>query len=143
MILQLRVINGDVYDTPELMETRPASRDEFVQMADILRIQKLLEKETIRLHSNDGLSSLKWIEALKKDGSILAFKSSSDPPPEGSGLAPDVFVLCIQTTYQKQLFSRLGHHFSAIDATHNTTHYENTSLFTVLNRDKWGHGKCR
>lgn len=27
-----------------------------------------------------------------------------------------------------------------IDATHNTTYYENMSLFTVLVRDRWGHG---
>ena len=33
------------------------------------------------------------------------------------------------------------HAFAGIDATHNTTHYENTNLFTVIVRDKWGYGK--
>jgi hypothetical protein len=66
---------------------------------------------------------------------------SCDPPPPGSHLARDAFILIIQTAYQKELFEALGNFFIGIDATHNTTHYENVSLFTVIARDQWGHGK--
>lgn len=38
------------------------------------------------------------------------------------------------------MFHRFGTKFAAIDATHNTTHYENMSLFTLLVRDNFGHG---
>ena len=43
----------------------------------------------------------------------------------------------IQTKYQKEVFGKYGHTFAGLDATHNTTHYENTSLFTVIVRDRW------
>ena len=60
---------------------------------------------------------------------------------DGSGLAVDTFVLMIQTHYQKEVFEKYGHGFAGIDATHNTTHYENMSLFTVIIQDNWGHGE--
>lgn len=74
-------------------------------------------------------------------GAILGFKSSEDPVPKGSDLARDTFALIIQTEYQREVFKKYGHAFAGLDATHNTTYYENTSLFTVIVRDKWGHGK--
>ena len=95
----------------------------------------------MRLHRNDGQSVLQWVDKLRKADEILAFKSSADPPPENSGLAGDTFVLIIQTRYQKEVFKKHGHSSAGIDATHNTTHYANTSLFTVNVRDRWGHGK--
>ena len=49
----------------------------------------------------------------------------------------------IQTKYQKEVFRKYGHTFAGLDATHNTTHYENTSLFTVIVCDQWGHGKSK
>jgi hypothetical protein len=101
----------------------------------------LIESEEIRLHPNDGESVVQWVEHLRKAGEILAFKSGADPAPKGSGLAVDSFVLMIQTRYQKEVFEKYGHAFVGIDATHNTTHYENMSLFTVIVRDHWGHGE--
>jgi len=67
-------------------------------------------------------------------------KTSSDEPPASSGLDNDSFVLVIQTRYQQECWQKHGPRFAGIDATHNTTHYENMSLFTLLVRDRWGHG---
>ena len=52
-----------------------------------------------------------------------------------SGLEEDTFVLLIQTAYQHEIFKSHGESFAGIDATHNTTHYQNTSLFTMLVQD--------
>ena len=93
------------------------------------------------MHRNDGESVVQWVEHLRKFGEILAFKSSAEPAPDGSGLTADTFVLVIQTHYQKEVFEKYGHGFAGIDATHNTTHYENMSLFTIIVRDNWGHGE--
>ena len=93
------------------------------------------------MHRNDGESVLQWVDCLQKSGEILAFKSSAEPAPGGSGLAPDTFVLIIQTRYQKEVFEKYGQAFAGVDATHDTTHYENTSLFTVIVQDHWGHGE--
>ena len=110
------------------------------QASDV-HYQRGIESEQIRLHRNDGESVLQWVERLREDGDILGFKSSADPAPKDSSLAENAFVLMIQTQYQREIFGKYGHTFVGLDATHNTTHYENTSLFTVIVRDRWGHGE--
>jgi hypothetical protein len=80
------------------------------------------------------------VERLREKGAVLAFKSSGDAPPLGSSLSPGAFVLILQNEYQRKMFNEHGNKFSGIDATHNTTQYENVSLFTVIVRDRWGHG---
>lgn len=108
--------------------------------SDILN-QRGIEAEKIRLARDDGQSVLLWVDQLRKDGDLLAFKSSADAVPKDSGLDEDAFVLAMQTPYQREVFEKYGHAFAGLDATHNTTHYVNTSLFTIIVRDRWGHGK--
>ena len=114
----------------------------FVLNNLLIGLKRGIESEEIRLHQNDGQSVLEWVEKLRKEGSILGFKSSMDLPPQGSGLAKETFALIIQNDYQREAFAKYGHHsFAGLDATHNTTHYENMSLFTVIVHDHWGHGE--
>jgi hypothetical protein len=40
------------------------------------------------------------------------------------------------------MFQELGNALICIDATHNTTCYAGLPLFTIMARDRWGHGKC-
>lgn len=100
----------------------------------------MIEQETVRLSPNDGSSVLKWVHILKERGDFVRMKTSVDQPPEGSNLERDSFVLIIQTQYQRECWQKHGARFAGIDATHNTTHYQGMSLFTLLVRDKWGHG---
>jgi len=101
----------------------------------------MIEEETVRLATQDGASVLKWVETLHARGHYVEVKTSSDEPPSGSGLdKPDTFALIMQTKYQRECWIKHGGRFAGIDATHNTTHYENMSLFTLLVRDRWGHG---
>jgi len=100
-----------------------------------------MEAQEIRLHPHDGPSIVLWAAWLREEGALLAFKANCDSPPVGSTLARNAFVLIVQTEYQKKSFQNLGNSFMGIDATHNTTHYENVSLFTLIVRDKWGHGE--
>ena len=64
----------------------------------------MLEAENIRLDKDDGKSMLHWVDKLWESGEIIAFKSSISAIPEGSALAPDAFVLEIQTEYQKEVY---------------------------------------
>jgi hypothetical protein len=101
-----------------------------------------MEAEEIRLHPQDGPSIIQWAARLREEEALLAFKMSCDLPPVGSALASNTFLLIVQTKYQRDMFQSLGGSFMGIDATHNTTHYENVSLFTVITRDRWGHGEA-
>lgn len=114
----------------------------FITLIILIRFpQRMLEAENIRLDANDGESVLQWVERLRESGEVLAFKSSTCAVPKGSNLAADAFVLVIQTKYQQEMYRKWGNEFIGIDATHNTTHYEKMSLFTIMVRDQWGHGK--
>jgi hypothetical protein len=68
------------------------------------------------------------------------YKDKQDPSPEGSDLADNLFALYIQTKYQVEAYERLGNGFLGIDVTHNVTQYKGILLFTLMARDKWGHG---
>lgn len=100
-------------------------------MIQDLSYQKAIESKTIHLHQDDGQSILLWVERLQRTGDLLTFKSSSDKPRTGSGMEEDTFVLLIQTAYQCEMFRSHGESFAGIDATHNTSHYQNTSIYNA------------
>ncbi|KAJ7611272.1 hypothetical protein FB45DRAFT_760684 [Roridomyces roridus] len=135
---------GDDDEVFSSLEDRlPAFRDEFVELRDVRRIIKQIEAEEIRLDSNDGRSTLRWVEKLRARGALLGFKSRTDTPPSGSGLDTDTFTLMVQTKWQQTMYEERGGGMLYIDATHNVTMYENLNLTTIIVRDEWGHGKQR
>ena len=139
-VYELKQIQGNVHHESNLKNLQQpdyqASRREFITMADIHQIRKLLEAESVRKHAKDSMSVLEWVDHCCSNGWLLAFKASSDPVPTGSHLQENVFVLCIQTAYQQECFQKHSKFFVGIDATHNTTYYDNMSLFTVLIHDR-------
>jgi hypothetical protein len=112
-----------------------------IQLHDIRRIEKQIEAETVHLDPDNGISTLRWVHNLQRKGQLLGFKSRSDPPPLGSGLDQDIFVCMIQTNWQRSMFAKYGKGILCIDATHNTTMYENMNLTTLVVQDRWGHGE--
>lgn len=133
-------------------------RSQFITMADICRIevcircpgapassrdtcwQAEIEAEDIRLHPKDGESVRLWVDNLRKQGAVLSFKGCDDAPPDGSGLESGCFNLIIQTEEQRKHFKDHGNNFAGMDGTHNTTHYDGMTLYTMMVRDRWGHG---
>ncbi|KAJ7665805.1 hypothetical protein B0H17DRAFT_951239 [Mycena rosella] len=79
-------LENDLDDTDD---TGVATRAEFIELRDIQSIQKDIEAETVRLHPDDGQSSMLWVKQLRAKGHLLGFKSKTDPVPPGSNLAPD------------------------------------------------------
>ncbi|KAJ7210954.1 hypothetical protein C8J57DRAFT_1097961 [Mycena rebaudengoi] len=141
----LQLIHHGVYHEDALFEqdldgTAVAARSEFIQLRDIRRIEKKLEAENVRLHPDDGRSTLLWVENLRAKDHLLGFKSKTDPPPPSSNLASDVFFLAFQTSWQRKMFAKHGEHLLCIDATHNVTMYEKLNLTTLVVRDRWAHG---
>ncbi|KAJ6552239.1 hypothetical protein DFH09DRAFT_833175, partial [Mycena vulgaris] len=115
------VYNQDRLFDPDLDDGIAVSRTEFIELRDIRKIQKEIEAETVQLHPDDGQSVLKWVERLRAKDHLLGFKSRTDPPPTGSGIPPDTFLLMIQTKWQRDMFAKYGEPLLCIDATHNVT----------------------
>jgi hypothetical protein len=115
-------------------------RDHYITMGEICRIRKEVLRAEIRLDANDAHSTRIWVDKLQSQGDFVYYKDKRDPPPEGSDLASNLFILCIQSTFQKGAYERLGNGFLGIDATHNVTQYKGILLFTLMARDNWGHG---
>ena len=114
--------------------------DYYITMRDITRLRRIVEEDHIRLDNNDAISIRLWVTRLQQGGVEVALKDKVDPPPPGSGVEEDCFILCVQTEYQRDCFRALGSNFLSIDATHNTTQYAGVQLFTLIVRDFWGHG---
>jgi hypothetical protein len=115
-------------------------RDHYLTMGEIARVRKAVDQETVELDPNDTTSTRLWVDDLEAEGHFVSYKSKWDLPPDGSDLVRNAFVLCIQTDYQLDSFRCLGNSFLGIDATHNVTQYKGLLLFTMMARDRWGHG---
>jgi hypothetical protein len=124
----------------DLDKTAVASRNEFIQLRDIRRIEKDIEAETVQLHPDDGQSTIRWVENLRAKGHLLGFKSKTDPSPPDSCVPEDAFTLMTQTDWQRHMFQKYGGDLLCIDATHNVMMYENLNLTSLVVRDKWAHG---
>ena len=109
-------------------------------MGQICRIRKEVLRGDIWLDNNDAHSTWIWVDKLRAQGDFVYYKDKRDPPPEGSDLADNLFMLCIQSQFQREAYKRLGNGFLGIDATHNVTQYKGILLFTLMARDNWGHG---
>jgi hypothetical protein len=115
-------------------------RDYYITMDEISQVWKSVDQEIIELDPNDANSTWTWVHELEAKGHNVFYKSKQDLPPEGSDLASQLFILCIQTKFQLAYFWDLGNSFLGIDATHNVTQYKGILLFTIMAWDRWGHG---
>jgi hypothetical protein len=115
-------------------------RDHYITTGEICRIRKEVLRTDIQLDANDAHSTQIWVDKLRTQGKFVYYKDKRDPPPMGSDLANNLFALCIQTKFQKGAYEHLRNGFLGIDTTHNVTQYKGILLFTLMARDKWGHG---
>ena len=111
-------------------------------MKDINHIATALERKTTQKDPKDEISIKMWLDSdLREQGTRSFCKDRQDPPPQGSRLAEDLFILVLQTRFQSDAFQHLGGGILSIDATHNMTCYSGVMLITIMARDHWGHGK--
>ncbi len=110
-------------------------------MDDINHIAAEVEQKRTQKHPKDEISIKIWLDDLRVEGVNSFCKDRQDPPPQGSRLLEDLFILVFQTQFQSDAFRRLGGGILGIDATHNTTCYSGVMLVTIMARDNWGHSK--
>jgi hypothetical protein len=108
---------------------------------DVSQMSRAVEQETIHLHPEDAIFIKLWMDRLKEDNMNVFYKDKLTPPPPASRLQEDTFILCVQTPFQIKAFQCLKDGgFISIDAMHNVTHFQDVLLFTIIARDRWGHG---
>ena len=117
------------------------SRDWFISPQDIIRMGRSYQNDKIWFHPEDAISTKLWADKLRSENARMYCKDKLDPPPPGSSLEQNTYLLCIQTAFQSDAFRRLGGYFIGIDGTHSITIYEGLQLFTIIVRDRWGHGE--
>ena len=130
------VITPDLIDSLQIKKLRSQfsedEQDHYITKGEISRIRKDVLHMNVQLDANDAQSTRNWIEMLKSEGEIIYYKDKQDPSPEGSNLASDLFILCLQTRFQKEAYNCLGNAFLGIDATHNVIQYKGILLFTLM-----------
>src|SRR6267142_3997951 len=129
--LQLRTIHNVA---PE------SSRDYYISPEYVNQYARQIEQADVRLHKKDAISVRLWIDQLKEKNMLVFLKDKITPPPSGSDLDPEAYVLCMQTPFQLDTFWHLRNGFISIDMTHNVMHYQDFLLFMIIVRDWWGHG---
>src|SRR5216683_7519629 len=116
VLIQLQV--HDIWDSAP-----NGSWDQFISLQDVCRMACMVEEENIRLHKEDAILTKLWVDRLKVKNIHIFYKDKLDPPPSGSKLQGEDFVMCIQTAFQADAFQHLGNGFIRINATHNITQY--------------------
>ena len=84
-------------------------------MDQICQIRKEIERADIWLDANDSHLTQIWVNRLQSQGDFVYYKDKQDLPPKGSDLASGLFVLCIQSQFQKDTYECLGNRFLGID----------------------------
>ena len=70
-------------------------RDHYITKGEVCRIKKDVECANIQLDPNDAQSTWNWVNMLQSEGEFMYYKDKRDSPQEGSGLASDLFILCL------------------------------------------------
>jgi len=110
-------------------------------LQDVSQMSHAVEQETICLHPEDAISIRLWMDRLKKENMNVFYKDKLTPPPPALRLQGDTFILCVQTPFQINTFQCLRDGgFIGINAMHNVTYFWDMLLFTIIARDRWGHG---
>jgi hypothetical protein len=78
--------------------------DYYITMCDITHLCHIMEDDKICLDNNDAISTWLWVTWLQQDGEEAILKDKGDPPPPGSGVEDDCFILCVQTKFQREHF---------------------------------------
>lgn len=134
--VSMEKILDDIRDTV----TDHVSRVHLVTRQDLYNIKRQYNIEGIARHSNDHVSTSIWVEEMKAldYDPILLYKPQGNPS-DLFAVCSDDFILCIQTKFQKDCFTKFAKNVICVDATHCTTQYD-FKLVTILVMDEFGEG---
>ena len=114
----------------------------MVTKKDIANKRLLVKDMAVIRNKEDAVSVDMFVQELREESynPILLYKQHHETDKECPSLAEDVFLLGIQTDFQRHLYEQYAHKVLCVDATHGTNTYL-FKLITVMIADDFGQGK--
>ena len=117
-------------------------RRHMVTKQDIANIRLMVKDMAVIRNKDDAMSVDLFVQELQGEpyDLILLYKRQHEVNQQLPSLTQDVFLLAIQTEFQKQLYQEHAHKVLCVDAMHGTNAYR-FKLITVMVADDYGQGK--
>ena len=114
------------------------NRDHLITKKDIHNVKLQYNIEGVTRHKNDLLSVLSWVQemATSHENPIIFFKQQGEMTK--ANIEND-FLLCIQTSFQRDMLKKFGTSVICMDSTHGTNSYD-FNLTSVVVIDDFGEG---
>ena len=109
------------------------NREHLITRQDIRNIKLQYNIEGVMGHKNNLNSVILWVREMQSTlgyNPVLLFKEQGTEQPQGlDNFSDNDFILCLQTQFQRDMFTELGSNVVCVDATHGTNMYDfNSSL---------------
>ena len=121
--------------------TESAKRKHLITKQDVANLKRKVCDMAIMKHPDDATSVQMMVNELHNESydPVLIYKPQHERSSEHPSLPADVFLLAIQTLWQKELYQNFASTVLCIDSTHGTNAY-NFKLITCVVPDDFGKG---
>ena len=116
-------------------------RKRLISKQDIANLKRKVVDCTIMRHQDDATSVTAIVNELREEAfdPVLIYKPQHTKIPEYASLPDDLFMLAIQTEWQKELFQKHASTILCMDSTHGTNAYD-FKVITCIVADEFGKG---
>ena len=117
-------------------------RRHLISKQDISNIKQKVIDSSIRRHEDDATSVHLIVNELREEpyDPVLVYKPQNSNTLDFAKLPDDVFMLAIQTEWQKEVYMKYASSILCIDSTHGTNAYQ-FKVITCIVPDEFGKGE--
>ena len=114
----------------------------MISKQDISNIKQKLIDSSIRRHEDVVTSVHLIVNELREEpyDPVLVYNPHYSNTPDFAKLPDDVFMLAIQTEWQKEVYMKYASSILCIDSTHGTNAYQ-FKVITCIVPDEFGKGE--
>ena len=117
-------------------------RKHLLSQQDIANVKRKVVDSSIVRHADDATSVHMIINELRKEpyDPVLLYKQQHKTSPEFASIPANVFILGVQTQWQKEVFIKYANSIFCMDSTHGTNAYQ-FKVITCIVPDEFGKGE--
>ena len=114
----------------------------LISKQDIANIKRKVVDSSIMRHADDATSVNLLVNELRGEpyDPVLLYKPQHTTSPEFVAIPRDVFILAIQTQWQKEVYGKHASTILCMDSTHGTNAYQ-FKVITCIVPDEFGKGE--